>query len=120
MIMLELSGVDVNACSESTEPGLLIAAKYAQGEVLKTLLDHEKTDICIYGDMGTILHYILNTPLPHRPQKDYELALQQMLSSGSNLTKFRLVCEKMGCEESPKKVHICRYPLKIMMVTSVP
>jgi len=97
--MLEIEGVDVNACSESTEPGLLIAAKNAQGDVLKTLLNHGKTEICIYGDMGTILHYILNTPLPHRPQKDYELALQQMLSSGSNLTKFRSIInlkDKMG------------------------
>ena len=92
----------MNACSESTEPGLLIAAKNAQGDVLKTLLDHEKTDICIYGDMGTILHYILNTPLPHRPQKDYELALQQMLSSGSNLTKFRLEFVKKWVEKGPK------------------
>ena len=101
--MFELSGVDVNAYSESTEPGLLIAAKYAHSEVLKTLLDHEKTDICIYGDMGTILHYILNTPLPHRPQKDYELALQQMLSSGSNLTKFRLKFVKKWVVKSPQK-----------------
>ena len=84
----ELSGVDVNTCSESTEPGLLIAAKHARGEVLKTLLDHEKTNICIRGDLGTILHYILSTPLPNTPKKDYELALQQMLSSGNN-AKFR-------------------------------
>ena len=79
--MFELSGVDVNAYSESTEPGLLIAAKYAHSEVLKTLLDHEKTDICVYGDLGTILHYILNRPLP---KKDYESALEQILSSGNN------------------------------------
>ena len=66
---------------------MLIAAKNAHGNVLKTLLEHEKTDVGIYGDLGTILHYILNTPLP---QKDYEQALQQMLSSGSdNLRKLR-------------------------------
>ena len=86
--MFELSGVDVNAYSESTEPGLLIAAKYAHGEVLKTLLEHEKTNISIFGDLGTILHYILSTPLPNVPKKNYELALQQMLSSGNN-AKFR-------------------------------
>ena len=86
--MFEISGLDVNAYSESTEPGLLIAAKYAHGEVLKTLLDHEKTNICIFGDLGTILHYILSTPLPNKPKKYYELALQQMFSSGNN-AKFR-------------------------------
>ena len=80
--------VDVNACSEGKDPGLLIAAKNAHGNVLKLLLAHEKTDICVSGEHGTVLHSILSKPLP---QKLYEEALQLILSSDQAPTKLRSI-----------------------------
>ena len=66
---------------------MLIAAKNAHGNVLKTLLNHDKTDLCVSGDHGTLLHSILAKPLP---QKTYEEALQEILSS-DNFRKLRSI-----------------------------
>lgn len=75
--MLKIQGVDVNY-GNKTDPPLLIAAINAHGNVIKVLLDHDKTDIQVTGDFGTVLHTLLSKPLP---QKKYEDALDQVLGS---------------------------------------
>ena len=78
--MLTVKGVNVNQCSKGTEPGLLLAAKMAQGSVLKVLLEYFDTDITICGELGNVLHTILRKPLP---TKNYDEALELMLESGT-------------------------------------
>ena len=57
--MLKIQGVDVNQCSQGTEPGILLAAKFAHGSVLNVLFNHHDTKITICADLGTVLHTIL-------------------------------------------------------------
>ena len=79
-------GVDVNAYGEGTDPALLIAAQNAHENVLKILINHSKTDICVSGTYGTILHTILWQPMPH---KSYERSLHQILSSEHTRRQLR-------------------------------
>ena len=74
--------------SEGTDPALLIAAQNAHENVLQILINHSKTDICVSGTYGTILHTILWQPMPH---KSYERSLYQIISSEHTRRQLRFV-----------------------------
>ena len=88
------SGVDVNVYSEGTDPALLIAAQNAHENVIKILINHSKTDICVSGTYGTILHTILWQPMP---QKSYERSLYQIISSQHTRRQLRFVMKFFIC-----------------------
>ena len=86
--MLEqVPGVDVNHFSNGTEPALILAAKMGHGPCLQVLLNHQKTDVRLSGEMGTILHTLLRKPLPHH---DYEAAFE-CLQESTQFKKLRTV-----------------------------
>ena len=85
-LMMKVKGVDVNQCNHGTDAPLLIAAVNAHGHVLKALFESDQIDLQVSGDFGTVLHSILSKPLP---QKDYQEAWDQILSSDLAKSKLR-------------------------------